>query len=143
MRTKDLIQLLVGTKEMVVEGLSMEAATNAIVIKARPTKREQCWCGICHRRSKYYDCGRGVRRWRCSDLGTAMIYVEAPAPREVCKEHGVVTAAVREKPRIQRRNRQHRLRTFVMSFSRTQKTSKNSISEKHNQAIAMFLRLQN
>jgi len=79
MRTKDLIQSLVGTKEMVVEGLSMEAETNAIVIKARPIKREQYRCGICHRRSKYYDCGRGVRRWRCSDLGTAMIYVEAPA----------------------------------------------------------------
>ena len=59
MRTKDLIQSLVGTKEMVVEGLSMEAETNAIVIKARPTKREKCRCGICHRRSKYYDCGRG------------------------------------------------------------------------------------
>jgi transposase len=94
MRTKDLIQSLVGTKKMVVEDLSLEAKTNAIVIKARPTKREQCRCGICHRRPKYYDCGRGVRRWRYSDVGSAMIYVEASAPRVVCKEHGVVTAAV-------------------------------------------------
>jgi len=94
MRTKGLIQSLAGTKKMVVEDIFFEAETNAIVIKARPTRREQYRCGICRRRSKYYDSGRGVRRWRCSDIGSAMVYIEASAPRVFCKEHGVVAAAV-------------------------------------------------
>lgn len=79
MRTKGLIESLAGTKKMVVEDIFFEAETNAIVIKARPAKREQHRCAICQRRSKFYDSGRGVRRWRCSDVGSTMVYIEASA----------------------------------------------------------------
>jgi len=94
MRNKGLMQSLVGTKKMVVEDIFLEAETNAIVIKALPTKREQCRCGICYHRSRYYVSGRGIRRWRCSDVGSTMAYVEASTSRVVCKEHSVVTATV-------------------------------------------------
>lgn len=94
MRIKGLIQPLVGTEKMVVETIVEDPGANAIVIRARPKKREQCRCGICHRKAKRYDGGRGVRRWRCSDAGSVKVYIESEMPRVVCKEHGVVAASV-------------------------------------------------
>ncbi len=94
MRIKDIIRSLVGTDKIVLEDAYQDAKTNAIVIRARPTKREQCRCGVCHRKAVYYDAGRGERRWRALDIGSQIVYVEASAPRVVCKKHGVVTAAV-------------------------------------------------
>lgn len=94
MRTKRLIQSLVGTAKIVVKTISVETETNAIIITARPTRREQCRCGLCHRKSKFYDHGRGIRRWRCNDIGSTKVYVEAEASRVICKEHGIVTVAV-------------------------------------------------
>ena len=69
MRTKGLIQPLVGTEKIIVRDVFAEAETNAIVILARPPKREQCRCGICGCKAKYYDRARKTRRWRCNDLG--------------------------------------------------------------------------
>lgn len=94
MRIKDIIQSLVGTGKIVVEDIISDAKTKAMVIKAHPTKREQSRCGLCHRKARYYDAGRGERRWRALDIGSQMTFVESPAPRVVCKKHGVVTAAV-------------------------------------------------
>ena len=94
MRIKGLIQPLVGTKKIIVRDVFAEAETNAIVILARPPKREQGRCGICGRKAKYYDRTCKTRRWRCNDLGTAQVYVEAQLPRVSCKKHGVVTSSV-------------------------------------------------
>ncbi len=94
MRTKDLIQPLTGTKNIVVKDIYLDVDGNGIVIAARPTKKEQCRCSICHRKAKYYDAGRGIRRWRALDIGTSKAFVEAHAPRVYCKKHGVVVAAV-------------------------------------------------
>ncbi|MFV0412848.1 MAG: ISL3 family transposase [Oscillospiraceae bacterium] len=93
MRIKGLIQPLVGTKKMVIETIYEDTEANAIVISARPTKREQCRCGICHRKANRYDGGRGIRRWRCADAGTMKVYIESEMPRVSCKEHGVVSAS--------------------------------------------------
>ena len=93
MQTKGLIQSLAGTPKIIAEEICGDTSANAIVIKARPTKREQCRCGLCQRKAKYYDAGRGIRRWRCCDIGSVQAYIEAPAPRVFCKIHGVVTAA--------------------------------------------------
>ena len=71
MRTKHLIQSLAGTEGIVVKEVFPEPEANAVVIVAHPTKREQCRCGLCHRKSKFYDRGRGIRRWRCSDIGSS------------------------------------------------------------------------
>ena len=94
MRIKSLIQSLVGTTKIVIEQVFAETETNALVIKARPAKREQCRCGICHRRASGYDSGRETRRWRCLDVGAEMSYIESSLPRVRCKEHGVVSASV-------------------------------------------------
>lgn len=94
MRVKDFIQPLVGTKEIIVEGISVESEGSIIVIKVRPTKVAQCRCGHCNRKSPGYDAGSGRRRWRCNDVGSIKVYIEADAPRVVCKTHGVSTAAV-------------------------------------------------
>jgi len=93
-RIKSLIQSLVGTTKIVIEQVFAETETNALVIKARPAKREQCRCGICHRRASGYDSGRETRRWRCLDVGAEMSYIESSLPRVRCKEHGVVSASV-------------------------------------------------
>jgi transposase len=93
-RIKSLIHSLAGTTKIIAEGLFVEAGTNALVVKARPTKREQCRCGICHKRASGYDSGRETRRWRCQDVGAEMTYIESSLPRVRCKEHGVVSAAV-------------------------------------------------
>lgn len=62
MRTKEIIQSFVGTSKIVLKDVYTDAETNAIVIKARPTKIEQCRCGLCHRKGKYYDKGQGERK---------------------------------------------------------------------------------
>lgn len=94
MRTKDIIQPLVGTSKIVLKGIYVDTEANAIVIKARPQKRERYCCGICHSKGKLYDKGQGERRWRALDIGSVMTFVEAPVVRVKCKKHGVVTAAV-------------------------------------------------
>lgn len=63
MRTKDIIQALVGTKNIVVKDICFEAEANAFVVAAQPIKKEQCRCSRCHRKAPYYDAGRGIRRW--------------------------------------------------------------------------------
>ncbi len=51
MRTKGIIQSSVGTSKIVLKDIYTDAETNAIVIKARPTKNEQCQCGLCRRKT--------------------------------------------------------------------------------------------
>ncbi len=46
------------------------------------------------RRCPGYDLGAGRRTWRALDLGTVRAVLEAHAPRVMCREHGVVVAAV-------------------------------------------------
>lgn len=94
MTAKKIAQLIIGSKGFVVERIDQSTEMNKIIIAARPTKRESCHCGICRRKCKRYDGGRGRRRWRCLDLGPQKVYVEAAEPRVLCKEHGVVAAAV-------------------------------------------------
>lgn len=94
MRIKQLIASLISTDKIVIETSKEEVESHSIVIKARPIKREQNRCGICHRKSPLYDKGRETRRWRCLDVGTTKTYIEATLPRVRCKAHGVTAAAV-------------------------------------------------
>ena len=55
MRTKDIIQPLVGTKDIVVKDLFFDTEANAFVVAVQPTKKEQCRCSRCHRKAPYYD----------------------------------------------------------------------------------------
>ena len=94
MKTKDIIQSLVGTRKIIVEDIAWESGGKDLVIKVHPTKGEQGRCGRCRQKSPAYDGGRGRRRWRAMDLGSNKVYVEADAPRVRCKDHGVIVAAV-------------------------------------------------
>lgn len=94
MTAKKLVQSIIGAAGFVLEAIHLSAEMNEVVISVRPTKREKCRCGICRRKAKHYDNGRGRRRWRALDVGSCKVYVEADEPRVCCKMHGVVTAAV-------------------------------------------------
>ena len=94
MRAKELVQTIIGSKGFVLEDITVDTERNEMKLSVRPTKREQCRCGICHRKAPLYDKGRGKRRWRCLDVGAQKVYVEAESPRVCCRKHGVVTAAV-------------------------------------------------
>lgn len=63
-------------------------------IHVKPTKGQRLCCGICGKKSQFYDYGRGSRRWRASDLGLMMTFLIADSPRVNCKDCGVVTASV-------------------------------------------------
>ena len=69
MRAKGLVQAIIGGGGFVLEDISANAEMNEIYLAIRPTKQEQCRCGICHRKAARYDKGRGRRRWRCLDVG--------------------------------------------------------------------------
>jgi transposase len=91
-----LVKKLLNVKDILVKDVRFESkkGEEILVVAANPPKRKRHRCGICNRKSDGYDSGGGPRRWRSPDLGTTMVYIEAPAPRVNCKEHGVVAAAV-------------------------------------------------
>jgi transposase len=81
-----------GLARAVVEDVFFDE--EAVVVCVRPRAREQRRCPVCRRRCPSYDRGDGRRRWRAMDLGTTFAYVEAQAPRVLCRRHGIIVAAV-------------------------------------------------
>ena len=57
MRAKGLVQAIIGAGGFVLEDVTVNAEMNEIKLAIRPTKREQCRCGICHRKVVRYDKG--------------------------------------------------------------------------------------
>lgn len=94
MRYKHLIQALTGTKQIVCESIEMNEQVGAINIIAHPDRKSQCRCGICQKKCPRYDKGRGMRRWRCLDIGSTPTYILSESYRVSCPDHGVVTAYV-------------------------------------------------
>jgi transposase len=78
----------------VLEEVEFDDDADAIVAHVRPKSRYRRRCGRCGRRCPGYDSGEGRRRWRGLDLGTVKVFLEADAPRVVCRTHGVVVVAV-------------------------------------------------
>lgn len=78
----------------VIEDVRFDEDSEVLVVGVRPKVRSRSRCGICQRRCAGYDGGRGRRRWRDLNAGTVQVFVEAEAPRVLCREHGVVVAAV-------------------------------------------------
>jgi transposase len=83
-----------GVEQVVVESARYDAGLGAAVVSVRPVARAAGRCGVCGRRCRGYDRGRGRRLWRLIDVGAARAFLEADAPRVACPEHGVVVAAV-------------------------------------------------
>ena len=91
-----------GDQNMVVEDVSIEIET-----RAGSGRRPRCWCSRCGRKRLRRAAVRGagpaarattvvtgMRRWRTLDVGSTKAYLQAPAPRVSCREHGVVVAHV-------------------------------------------------
>ena len=94
MRASSVWARLLGLERTTVTGVVFDEVEQVIVVSARPHRSQRSRCGVCGRRCGGYDAGEGVRRWRALDLGSIRAYVEAPAPRVSCPDHGVVVAAV-------------------------------------------------
>jgi transposase len=85
---------VLGLVRTVVEQVTFDEETEAVIFSVRPKKGAKRRCGICARRCPGYDRGEGRRRWRALDLGEQRCFLEADAPRVSCKDHGVVVAQV-------------------------------------------------
>lgn len=96
MRGKRVFAGLVGVDKATVEDVWFEDDDGraAVVVAVRAWQRQQSRCGLCQKRCRRYDAGRGRRRWRTLDLGRVVAFVEADAPRVRCPDHGVVVASV-------------------------------------------------
>ncbi|NLT31418.1 MAG: transposase family protein, partial [Propionibacterium sp.] len=64
------------------------------MVRVRPYLWQQQRCGRCRIPAGLYDQGKGTRLWRALDFGDTQVFLEAPAPRVACAEHGVVVAHV-------------------------------------------------
>ena len=93
MRFGSVLARIGGVEGGVVEGVSIDE-DGAVVVHARPRARRASRCGVCGRRASGYDRGAGRRRWRALDLGVVRCFIEADAPRVVCRRHGVRSAQV-------------------------------------------------
>lgn len=94
MQISGFIHQLIGTKKIIIKDVSYDPISNIITVYARLQKSIINRCGICGKRSKHYDNGRGSRVWRCLDVGTSKTFIEATCPRVECAEHGVKTCTV-------------------------------------------------
>ncbi len=107
MRRSKISEALVGDQNMVIEGVTVETETSrgkqpktseVLVLSVRPKASQAGRCSRCRKRCPGYDAGGrdgdGIRRWRTLDVGTTKAYLQAPAPRVFCAEHGVVVAHV-------------------------------------------------
>ena len=67
MLNKNSIKTILNVKHTCIDKVTMLADTS-IMIDVHATKGEQCRCGICGKKSKFYDNGNeGVRTWRACD----------------------------------------------------------------------------
>lgn len=94
---------MLGVEQVVVESVRFErgvgadgglGGSGAVVVSVRARAGWGARCGRCLRRCPGYDQGRGLRWWRTCDVGCRPAFVEAPAPRVRCPEHGVTVAVV-------------------------------------------------
>lgn len=81
-------------KATVIESVTLDAATDAVVVNVRPKRSTKRRCGRCGVRAPGYDQGEGRRRWRCLDLGEVMAFLESDSPRVNCSTHGPTVAQV-------------------------------------------------
>lgn len=93
MLKKRIITNLLNVKHTIIDDVNL-TEDHKLIVSVNPSKGQRLRCGICCKKSSYYDNGRGRRQWRSCDFGTTLVYLESDSPRVKCKEHGVVTASV-------------------------------------------------
>ena len=91
MLNKKSIKTILNVKHTCIDNVKM-LADSSIMIEVHATKGQQCWCGICGKKSKFYDNGnQGARTWRACDWSGHKVFLVAPSCRVNCPVHGVVT----------------------------------------------------
>jgi len=97
-RNAMLWRSLLGLSKAVIESVDLEENCQGdierLVVSIRPTKSARSRCGLCRRKCRGYDQGKGRRQWRALDFGAVQVFVEADAPRVTCPAHGEVVAHV-------------------------------------------------
>ena len=94
MHINRLAKSIVGAERIKVRGIAIDGA-GALAIDAEPYRARSCRCGKCGRGAPRCDAGRGVRLWRCCDVGGMKAHVRSEAFRVSCPECGT---AAREVP---------------------------------------------
>jgi transposase len=96
MYTKSVLKKLLRIENITVTDARFEQNNGEehFVISAKPLSRDRNRCPICGKRCQGYDSSTKLRRWRSLDFGGTKVFIEAPAPRIKCKEHGVKVAKV-------------------------------------------------
>ena len=93
MLNKKIFKKLLNVKHTVVDDVNF-LMDGSLVVDVHPTKGELCRCGICGRKSPYYDSGRGARTWRTCDWNTHEVYIRCNVGRVMCPKHGVIAERV-------------------------------------------------
>lgn len=88
MRDASLWRVLLCVQNTVVEDVEFDETAQVLVAHVRPRRAAAGRCGLCGARARWYDQGRGRRRWRTLDMGTTEVFLEADAPRVNCPTHG-------------------------------------------------------
>ena len=92
MLNKNCIKTILNVKYTCIDKVTMLADTS-VMIEVHATKGEQCRCGICGKKSKFYDNGNeGARTWRACDWAGHKVILVGPSCRVNCKEHGCYPA---------------------------------------------------
>lgn len=103
MRKSRVFATALAGQDTVIEDVAIETETSrtktpqtseVLVFSVRPMASQAGRCSRCRKHCPGYDGGDGMRRWRTLDVGTTKAYLQAPAPRVSCVEHGVVVAHV-------------------------------------------------
>lgn len=77
MLNKNCIKTILNVKHTCIDKVTMLADTS-IMIQVHATKCEQYRCGICGKKSKFYDNGNeGARTWRACDLAEHKVILVA------------------------------------------------------------------
>ena len=91
MLNKKSIKTILNVKHTCIDNVKM-LADSSIMIEVHATKGQQCWCGICGKKSKFYDNGnQGARTWRACDWSEHKVFLVAPSCRVNCPTHDIVT----------------------------------------------------
>jgi transposase len=97
---KSLWKWLLGVgNRVVIEGVALEHRDDGepvvvVSVRLRRRRSRRGLCGRCGRLAPGHDGGAGRRRWRSLDQAATRCYIEADAPRVMCKVHGATVAEV-------------------------------------------------
>ncbi|WP_036427585.1 transposase family protein, partial [Mycobacterium sp. UNC410CL29Cvi84] len=75
MRDASLWRVLLCVQNTVVEDVEFDEMAQVLVAHVRPLRAAAGRCGLCGARARWYDQGRGRRRWRSLDMGTTEVFL--------------------------------------------------------------------